>query len=279
MSRHRNTRRRYESSKRADRSTSRYSGDKQGRRGRRGDGTSDSEDNCRRRGRRSPDRKHRRSGRDSEGSEGVYSEDNRGRSSRDTRRVRGGKDEEDLKHYINLIYKEFKAILTMVNDETEIIKKHPAMTKAPRTTRSLYEGKMKIPKRLDDSEDATALDMIKELENGIQEAQDKLNKSYRNSFFKQVRSGMERNPNPSSRALRRRNRDSGSRDGSDLDDDYELGRTGKYKYHDVRGQKDRYGDDISRNDRRRGDRHKDRRRKDRYRDNDRNSHRRYSREY
>jgi len=275
MSRHRSNRRRYESSRRDDRSPSRYSGDKHGRRGRRGDGTSDSEE-IGRRGSRRPDRKYRSSRRHSEVSEGIYSDDNRGRSSRGTRR---GKDEEDLKHYINLIYKEFKAMLIMVNDETEIIKKHPAMTKAPRTTRSLYEGKMKIPKRLDDSEDATALDMIKELENGIQEAQDKLNKSYRNRFFKQVKSGMERNPNPSYRALRTRYSDNGSRDGSDLDNDYEPRRTGKHKYRDERGRKDRYGEDKYRNDRRRGDRHEDRRRKDRYRDNDRNSRRRYGREY
>merc|ERR1712060_1010323 len=100
---------------------------------------------------------------------------------------------------------------------------------------------MKIPKRLDDSEDATALDMIKELENGIQEAQDKLNKSYRNRFFKQVQSGMERNPNPSSRALRRRYSDSDSREGSDLDDDYEPRRSGKHKYRDERSRKDIYG--------------------------------------
>jgi len=278
MSRRRSSRRRYESSRRDDRSPSRYSGDKHSRRDRQGDGTSDSEENRSRRSPRSSDRNHRRSRRHSEGSDGIYSDHNRGRSSRDTRRGLGGKDEEDLKHYINLIYKEFKAMLSMVNDETEIIKKHPAMTKAPRTTRSLYEGKMKIFKRPDDSEDATALDMIKELENGIQEAQDKLNKSYRNRFFKQVQSGMERNPNPSSRALRRKYNDDGSKDGSDLDDHHEPRRAGRRKYRGGSG-KDRYREDKYRNGRRRGDRHGDGRRKERYRDNDRDSSRRYSREY
>jgi len=170
-------------------------------------------------------------------------------------------------------------MLSMINDETELIKKHPAMTKAPRTTRSLYEGKIKIPKRPDDSEDATALDMIKELENGIQEAQDKLNKSYRNRFFKQVKSGMERNPNPSSRALRRKYSDDGSRDGSDLDNDYQPRRSEGRKYRGERGRKDTYGEDRYQNNRRREDRHEDGRRKDRLRDNDRNSRRRYSRGY
>jgi len=279
MSRRRRSRGRYESSRRDDRSPSRYSGGKKhSRRGRRDDGTSDSEDNSRRRSRRSPDSKHRRARRHSQLSDGIYSDDNRGRSSRDARRGRGGKDEDDLKHYINLIYKEFKAMLNMVNEETEIIKQHPSMTKAPRTTRSLYEGKIKIPKRPDDSEDSTALDMIKELENGIQEAQDKLSKSYRNRFFKLVKSGMERNPNPSSRTLRRRNSDDGSRDGSDLDDKYESRKPGRRKYRDERGRKDKYGEDRYKTDRRRGDRHQDRRR-DRHRDDDRKSRSRYSRDY
>lgn len=169
-------------------------------------------------------------------------------------------------------------MLKMVNDETEIIKKHPAMTKAPRTTRSLYEGRIKIPKLPVDSEDLSALDMIKELENGMQEAQDKLSKSYRNRFFKLVKSGMERNPNPSSRALRKKYNDDGSIDGSDIDDNYESRQSGRRKYRDDRGRKDRYEEDRYRSDRRRGDRHDDRRQKDRHRDNDR-SRGRYSRDY
>lgn len=167
-------------------------------------------------------------------------------------------------------------MLKMVNDETEIIKKHPVMTVAPRTTRSLYEGRIKIPKLPDDSEEVTALEMIKELENGMQEAQDKLSKSFRNSFFKLVKSGKERKPSPSSRALRRRYSEDGSRDGSDLDD--KPRKTGRRKYRDERGRNDRYEEDRHRNDRRRGDRHEDRRQKDRHEDNDR-SRRRYRRDY
>jgi len=153
-------------------------------------------------------------------------------------------------------------MLSMVNDETEMIKKHPAMTKAPRTIRSMYEGKINIPKSPDDK-DATALDMIKELEHGIQEAQDKLNKSYRNRFFKQVQSGME---------------DDSSRDGSDYNDSYERRRTGRRKYRDERDREDINKEDRYRKDRRRGDRYtKDRRPKDRYRDDYRNGRRRDSR--
>jgi len=277
--RDRSSRARWQSPRRDDRSPSSHGRDDRSRRSRRRDESSDREHTSRRRSRRSPDRNYRRSRRDSEESEAKYSDDSRRRSTRDSRRGGGGgSDEDDLKHYIKLVYKEFKAMLSMVNDETEMIKKHPSMTKAPRSIRSLYKGKIKIPKRPDDSRDTSALDMIKELEYGMQEVHDKLNKSYRTRFFKQIQSGMERKPNESSRRSSRKYRDGGSRDLSEYEDDYEPIRTERRKYRDERHREsrhreDRHGEDRYREDRYRGDRH----REDRHRDNDRSSRRRRGR--
>jgi len=174
-------------------------------------------------------------------------------------------------------------MLSMVNDETEMIKKHPSMTKAPRSIRSLYKGKINIPKRPADSRDTSALDMIKELEHGIQEVHDKLNKSYRTRFFKQVQSGMERKPNESTRRSGKKYRDGGSRDVSEYEDEYEPRGTERRKHRDERNRegrhrKDRHEENRHRENRLRGDSHQgDRRREDKQRDNDRSSRRRRGR--
>jgi len=282
--RDRSSRARRQSLSEDDRSPSSHGRDDRRRRHKRGDESSDREHDSRRRGRSSPARHHGRSRRDSLESEAKYSDDSRRGGTRSGGRRKGGNDEEELKHYIKLVYKEFKAMLTMVNDETEMIKKHPSMTTAPRSIRSLYKGKVKMPKRPDDSRDTSALDMIKELEHGMQEVHDKLNKSYRTRFFKQVQSGMERKPNESSRRSGRKYRDGGTRDISESEDDYEPRRSEKRRKNrdgrdrESRHREDRYEEDRHREDRHRGDRHREsRRREDKHRDNDRSSRRRRSR--
>jgi len=281
--RNRSSRARGQSPRGDDRSPSSHGRDDRSRRHRRRDESSDREHNSRRRSRSSPDRYYDRSRRDSQESEAKYSDDSTRRSTRNKRRGGSRRDEEDLKHYIKQVYKEFKAMLTMVSDETEMMKKHPSMTKAPRTIRSLYKGKIKMPKRPDDSRDTSALDMIKELEYGMHEVHDKLNKSYRTRFFKQVQSGLERKPNESSRRSGRKYRDGGSRDVSDYQDDYEPREKERRKHRherkrEGRHREDRHEEDRYREDRHRGDRYSEsRRQEDRHRDDDRSSRRRRSR--
>jgi len=155
-----------------------------------------------------------------------------------------------MKDYIRKIYKQFLSIYDLIINENQQIRKNSLMKDAPSRTRRSDCADVSIPRDgLDDYD--TAKDMLKRFKIDAREIGTKLNRDYREWFFKESSSSSkssrrDRDFEPSSRSSRRHRDD-------DRDDRYKDRRGGRSdRTRDSRGGRDR------------GDRDRDRRSSDRY---------------
>jgi len=213
--------------------------------------------------RRSPSIDRRRN---SLSSDGIYSSDDRRRRTRSSRRTErdGGRrfrsrDEVEMKDYIRKIYSQFLNVYDLIVKENTEIRKNSVMRDAPRGS---DRSDVRISRDgLADCE--TVRSMLRRFKADARTVGSKLNRDYREWFFKESSSSRDRDHGRSSR--RDRDLEPSSRS-KRYGDDYRDDRYGRS------GRSDRYRD--SRGDRDRGGRDRDRRSADRY---DRNRSSRYER--
>merc|ERR1719445_1166159 len=113
---------------------------------------------------------------------------------RDGRRG-GGEGDLGLRSYIDNIYKSYRALWQLMNEETDQIRRHPLMRYASRTIRELDTGDF-VPRRVLDK-DVGTLKALQQFYDITSAVKDSLNKDYRKHFFRE-----------SGRAARRIDKDS-----------------------------------------------------------------------
>jgi len=174
-------------------------------------------------------------------------------------RGRGGKDDEG--DYLARIYKNYRTLYEMVAEESEMIRRHPAMRYAKRNVRQEDLGDQILRRKLKRGDVTTQLREFYDITAGVVDC---MNKKYRRSFFMSASKESRRdNPDLDRDETRGRGYDDDRRDrgrGSSRDRDRRT-RRGSDELglkDDRRRRRDRDDDDDRRGGRRDRDRREDR---------------------
>jgi len=161
-----------------------------------------SESPRRRRRPRSPERRDNRRRRSSSvSSDGIYADGDRrrggGRRGREDRdggrrggRGGGGSYEDELRKKIKKLFKHYCDVYEMIKGESSQIRLHSIMRYAPKKDREQDEGDVKTIRSLKNSD--SPLEMLKCFSEEAKTVRAKLNKNYRNYFFKESKKRAER---------------------------------------------------------------------------------------